>query len=300
MTDRARWAAVVVNYEAGDLLTVCVRSLLADTGGPDGAGAPEVVVVDNGSADGSVAALLAVLPEVRVITPGRNLGYAAAANVGIAATTAPVVAVCNPDLDVAPGTAAAMVARLDAEPDLAALGPRIDNPDGTLYPSARRDPGLGDALGHALFGLLAPGNRFTRRYRQLDVDPARARDVDWASGAMLFLRRSALTSVGGWDERYFMYMEDVDLCWRLRRLGWRVGFEPAGRAVHVQGASTDRTPYRMIAEHHRSAFRFAERRWHGPRRLLLLPAAVFLAARAGLEIGARALGSRPVRPRVSG
>ena len=290
------WAAVVVNYEAGDLLTVCVRSLLAD----DGAGAPEVVVVDNGSADGSVAALRAVLPDVRVITPGHNLGYAAAANVGIAATTAPVVAVCNPDLDVAPGTAAAMVARLDAEPDLAALGPRIDNPDGTLYPSARRDPGLGDALGHALFGLLAPGNRFTRRYRQLDVDPTRARDVDWASGAMLFLRRSALTSVGGWDERYFMYMEDVDLCWRLRRLGWRVGFEPAGRAVHVQGASTDRTPYRMIAEHHRSAFRFAERRWHGPRRLLLLPAAVFLAVRAGLEIGARALGSRPVRPRVSG
>ena len=251
-------------------------------------------------ADGSVAALRAVLPDVRVITPGHNLGYAAAANVGIAATTAPVVAVCNPDLDVAPGTAAAMVARLDAEPDLAALGPRIDNPDGTLYPSARRDPGLGDALGHALFGLLAPGNRFTRRYRQLDVDPTRARDVDWASGAMLFLRRSALTSVGGWDERYFMYMEDVDLCWRLRRLGWRVGFEPAGRAVHVQGASTDRTPYRMIAEHHRSAFRFAERRWHGPRRLLLLPAAVFLAVRAGLEIGARALGSRPVRPRVSG
>ncbi len=304
MVHEPHWAAVVVNYEAGELLTVCVRSLLAD----DSLGTPEVVVVDNGSTDGSIATLRAALPDhlagpladVRVITPGRNLGYAAAANVGIAATTAPVVAVCNPDLDVAPGTGAAMVARLDAEPDLAALGPRIENPDGTLYPSARRDPGMGDAIGHALFGLVAPRNRFTRRYRQLDVDPARPRDVDWVSGAMLFLRRSALTSVGGWDERYFMYMEDVDLCWRLRRLGWRVAYEPGGRATHVQGASTARTPYRMIAEHHRSAYRFAERRWRGVRRLFLIPAACFLAVRAAVEICARALGSRPGRPRVSG
>ena len=295
-SDRTTWAAVVVNYEAGELLTVCVRSLFAD----DSAGPPEVVVVDNGSTDGSITALRAALPDVRVVTAGRNLGYAAAANVGIAATAAPVVAVCNPDLDVVPGTGAAMVARLDAEPDLAALGPRIENPDGSLYPSARRDPGIGDAIGHALFGLVAPRNRFTRHYRQLDVDAAQPRDVDWASGAMLFLRRSALPSVGGWDERYFMYMEDVDLCWRLRRLGWRVAYEPGGRAIHVQGASTARTPYRMIAEHHRSAFRFAERRWRGPRRLLLVPAAVFLAGRAAVEIAVRALGSRPGRPRVSG
>lgn len=296
MDEQPTWAAVVVNYEAGDLLTVCVRSLLAD----ESAGVPEVVVVDNGSADGSIAALRAAVPDVRVLTPGHNLGYAAAANVGIAATTAPVVAVCNPDLDVIAGTGAAMLARFAAEGDLAAVGPRIDNPDGSLYPSARRDPGIGDAIGHALFGLIAPRNRFTRRYRQLDVDPARARDVDWVSGAMMFLRRSALTSVGGWDERYFMYMEDVDLCWRLRRLGWRVAYEPAGRAIHVQGASTARTPYRMIAEHHRSAYRFAERRWHGARRVLLVPAALFLAARAAVEIAARALGSRPGRPQVSG
>jgi N-acetylglucosaminyl-diphospho-decaprenol L-rhamnosyltransferase len=296
----AKWAAVVVNYEAGELLTVCVQSLLADDAAGTSGMAPEIVVVDNGSTDGSVAALLAAVPGVRVVTPGRNLGYAAAANVGIAATTAPVVAVCNPDLDVLPGTAAAMLARLDAERDLAALGPRIENPDGSIYPSARRDPGIGDAIGHALFGLVLPRNRFTRRYRQLDVDPARARDVDWVSGAMIFLRRSALTSVGGWDERYFMYMEDVDLCWRLRRLGWRVAYEPAGRATHVQGASTARTPYRMIAEHHRSAYRFAERRWRGARRLLLVPAAVFLALRAALEVGARALGSRSGRPRISG
>jgi N-acetylglucosaminyl-diphospho-decaprenol L-rhamnosyltransferase len=296
VADPARWAAVVVNYEAGPLLSTCVQSLLAD----DSAGVPEVVVVDNGSTDGSVVQLLAAVPGVRVVAPDHNLGYAAAANVGIAATTAPVVAVCNPDLDVASGTGARMLARFDAEPDLGALGPRIVNPDGSQYPSARRDPGLADAAGHALFGLLAPRNRFTRRYRQLDVDPGRPRDVDWVSGAMVLLRRRALASVGGWDERYFMYMEDVDLCWRLRRLGWRVAYEPGGQVTHVQGASTAAVPYRMILEHHRSVYRFAARRWHGVRRLLLLPAAVFLAARAAIEICARAVGARPGQPRVSG
>jgi N-acetylglucosaminyl-diphospho-decaprenol L-rhamnosyltransferase len=291
-----RWAAVVVNYEAGPLLRACVESLLADTS----AGPPEVVVVDNGSGDGSVAALRRALPAVRVVEPGRNVGYAAAANRGTAVTTAAVVAVCNPDLEVRPGTGAAVLARFAAEPDLAAVGPALRNPDGSRYPSARAHPALSDAVGHALLGRVRPRNRFTRRYRQLDVDWTRARDVDWLSGAMLFLRRSAVDSVGGWDERYFMYVEDVDLCWRLGQLGWRISYDPAGEAIHVQGASTARRPYRMIVEHHRSVYRFAERRWRGARRLLLVPAAVFLTGRALVEMAAQALRTRPEAPRVSG
>ena len=295
-----RWAAVVVNYEAGPLLTACVRSLLADRS----AGEPEVVVVDNGSSDGSTAMLGRELPGevsgVRVLEPGTNLGYAGGANRGIAATHAPIVAVCNSDIEVAFGTGAAMLARFDAEPDLAALGPVIRNPDGSQYPSARAVPSAGDALGHALFGLVRPANRFTRRYRQLGVDPAAPRDVEWLSGAAIWLRRSALESVGGWDERYFMYLEDVDLCWRLRRAGWRVAYEPGGTVVHVQAVSTDRHPYRMIIRHHRSAYRFAAQRWRGARRLLLVPAAALLLVRAGAMIVVRALGARPGRARVTG
>ncbi|MDQ1431565.1 MAG: N-acetylglucosaminyl-diphospho-decaprenol L-rhamnosyltransferase [Actinomycetota bacterium] len=291
-----RWAAVVVNYESGPLLLACVESLLADTS----AGAPEVVVVDNGSRDGSIAVLREARPAVRVIEPGRNLGYAAAANRGTAVTTAPVIVVCNPDLEVLPGTAAAMWARFAAEPDLAAVGPALRNPDGSRYPSARTHPAVLDAIGHAVVGRVRPRNRFTRKYRQLDVDWTRSRDVDWLSGAMLFLRRAAVDSVGGWDEHYFMYMEDVDLCWRLRRLGWRIAYEPAGEATHVQGASTAHRPYRMIVEHHRSAYRFAHRRWRGARRVLLGPAAVFLTGRALVEMAAQASGTRPDLPRVSG
>jgi N-acetylglucosaminyl-diphospho-decaprenol L-rhamnosyltransferase len=290
------WSAVVVNYESGSLLLDCVRSLMAD----DGAGVPEVVVVDNGSTDGSVARLRDAVPDVKVLEPGTNLGYAAAANRGIAATRAPVVVVANPDLVVARGTAAAVLARFAAEPDLAAVGPALLNADATQYPSARAHASTVDAVGHATLGRVLPRNRFTRRYRQLDADWSRARDVDWVSGALIYLRRSALGSVGGWDERYFMYLEDVDLCWRLRRVGWRVGYEPAGCATHVQGASTTRRPYRMIVEHHRSAYRFAARRWRGPQRLLLVPAACFLTVRALFDMLARALRTRPETPRITG
>jgi N-acetylglucosaminyl-diphospho-decaprenol L-rhamnosyltransferase len=285
--DRARWAAVVVNYESGDLLEACVRSIQADTS----AGKPELVVVDNGSSDGSTDALRDDAA-VTVVDPGRNLGYPGAANLGIARTTAAVVAVCNADLRVSPGAAGVMVRRLDAEPDLGAVGPLVREPDGKIYPSARRVPSTGDAVGHGLVGLVKPDNPYTRRYRELDADPLQPRDVDWVSGAAIWLRRRALESVDGWDDGYFMYVEDVDLCWRLRGAGWRVGYEPAAEVVHVQGASTAHHPYTMIAAHHRSLLRFAAKRWHGWRRVLLVPAAAYLGVRAGLAMAVHA-----VRPR---
>ena len=291
------WAAVVINYEAGAALWDCVRSLLADTsaGRP-----PEVVVVDNGSSDGSAAAVARSLPAVKVLHPGANLGYARAANLGIAATHAPVVAVCNPDLEVEDGAAGALVPRLAAEADLGAVGPLIRNTDGTIYPSARSDPRVRDAVGHGLLGFVWRTNPFTRRYRQLDADPSRPRDVDWVSGAAVWLRRDALDTVGGWDERYFMYVEDVDLCWQLRRRGWRVGYEPGAVVTHVQGATTAKHPYRMITEHHRSLYRFASKRWRGARRLALPLAAAFLAVRAALAMADHALRRRPKPPQVTG
>lgn len=292
----ARWDAVVVNYEAGSVLERCVRSLLADT---SAGGAPDVVVVDNGSSDGSLAPVEPMVPRVRIIRPHANIGYARAANLGIAATDSAVLAVCNPDVEIAPGTAAEILARFTSELDLGAVGPTVRNPDGTVYPSARSVPRLRDAVGHGLLGLVWRTNPFTRRYRQLDADPSRPRDVDWVSGAAIWLRRDALDAVGGWDEGYFMYVEDVDLCWRLREAGWRIGYEPGGEVVHLQGRSTAQHPYRMIAEHHRSLFRFARKRWRGVRGALLVPAALFLTVRAGLAMAEHALRRRAEPPRVS-
>ncbi len=283
-----RWAGIVVNYEAGPLLTACVTSLLADRS----AGDADVVVVDNGSTDGSTRELQAAHPEVRVIVPGSNLGYGGGANRGIAVTQAPVVLACNPDTRVDPDAAAAALARFDTEADLGALGPMVMEEDGSVYPSARRVPSLVDSVGHAVLGGLWRSNPFTGRYRELDADPRVARDVDWVSGAAMWLRREALDSVGGFDDAYFMYVEDVDLCWRLRGAGWRVAYEPSARVVHRGGVSTARHPYKMIVRHHRSWLRFARKRYRGARRMLLAPAAAFLALRATILCSCRALSSR--------
>lgn len=281
-----RWSAVVVTYEAGDHLTACVDSLLADRS----AGAsPGVVVVDNGSTDGSVADLRVRHPSVPVVTPGANLGYARAANLGIAATRTEVVAVCNPDVTVVPGAGAVMLDRFATDPRLGAAGPAIFGPDGTWYPSARRDPGPAVALGHAALGRLAPGNPFTRRYRNLDLPPDRSREAAWVSGAALWLRRRALDDIGGWDERFFLFFEDVDLGRRLRQAGWRVTYEPGARVVHALGVSRARRPATSVLAHHRAALQYAAKWWHGPRRLLLGPAAFVLAARAGAELAAQLL-----------
>ncbi len=292
-TAHSDWAAVVVNFEAGALLVECVRSLFA--GNPPA----ELVVVDNASTDDSIANLRSAFPNVRVVEAPGNVGYATGANLGIAATRAPVVAVLNPDTELDPGTADAMVRRLDATPRAGAVGPRIRNTDGSDYPSARSIPKLIDAIGHGLLGLFRPQNRFTRRYRQLDADPNVSRSVDWLSGAAVWLRRSALDDVGGWDERYFMYMEDMDLCWRLKRNGWDIVYDPEGTVLHVQGVSTARDPYRMLAEHHRSAYRFTQRRFTGWRRCLLPFAAVYLGARAVLAMAAHAYRGRGAPPVVA-
>ncbi len=284
-----RVEAVVVNYNARDELLACVASLRDD-------GLADIIVVDNGSVDGSGAALAAADPEVRFIETEANLGYGGGANRGLAEGNRELVLVCNADVVVRPDSVAAMAAVLDADPALALVGPRLLNSDETLYPSARTFPSLVDAMGHGFLGLVAPRNRFSRSYKMLDWDHGGRRSVDWVSGSCFLARRQALEDLGGFDVSYFMYLEDVDLCWRLRRAGWGVAYEPSGCVLHVQGVSTDQHPYRMIVAHHRSLLRFAWRTTSGWRRLLLPVVAVGLVLRAGAAAAQRAAG-RPRPPR---
>jgi N-acetylglucosaminyl-diphospho-decaprenol L-rhamnosyltransferase len=274
VSDR-RVAAVIVNYNTRDYLLECVRSLRAD-------GMDRVVVVDNDSVDGSVDALRRSDPDAEVIATGANLGFGVAANRGVARAVADYVLILNPDTVVEPGTVKALVEALERDARMAAVGPRIHSPDGTLYPSVRRFPDLGVAAGHAFLGLVWPDNRYTRTYRMLDWDHNQPRPVDWVSGTCMLVRRGAFEAVGGFDPAYFMYVEDVDLCWRLWRAGWTVGYEPGGLVTHTIGGSSQLTPYRMILAHHLSLFRFAERTTEGPRRAVLPAVAAGLALRTVL------------------
>jgi N-acetylglucosaminyl-diphospho-decaprenol L-rhamnosyltransferase len=279
-------AAVVINYNASDHLAECIRSLYAD-------GFTEVVVADNASSDDFAAVLLKIDPAPVVIHTGANLGFGAGANRGVEATSAPLVAVMNPDVVIESGTRKALVDAFERDPRLAIAGPRVDNRDGSLYPSARTFPSLLDAAGHAVFGFVAPANRFTRRYRMLDWDHAAGRDVDWVSGTFLVVRRDVFDRVGGFDEGYFMYVEDVDLCWRVGRDGGRVAYEPEARVTHAIGASSEQTPYRMILAHHRSLWRFSRRTTGGVRRALLPVVGLSLAGRVLLAWLQRAIRRRP-------
>ena len=273
-------SAVVVNYNGGQALGDCVASLRAEQ-------VADVIVVDNGSRDDSLHALRAGDRGAVWQPVGENLGYGRAANVGARSAHGRYLVVCNPDLVVKPGTVARLAAVMDRDLGVGIAGPRVVNADGTLYPSARAFPSLVDALGHGLLGLFRPANRFSRRYKLLDWDHAQTRTVDWVSGAFFLIRRDAWNAVDGFDPAYFMYMEDVDLCWRVTNAGWRVVYEPSGEIVHLQGMSTDRQPYRMILAHHRSMWRFAARSTRGWRRALLPVIGIGLLGRAGVACSSK-------------
>lgn len=288
-----RVAAVVVDYEAADHLGGCVRSILDE-------GVTEVVVVENGDPGPARRALGEVAAAVPLLVTGRNLGYGAGTNRGLAATAgtpggvasdgraaagpsggegSELVLVCNPDLRLHPGAVAAMVAALDAEPTWALVGPRMLTAEGAVYPSVRSFPSMVDAAGHALLSPFRPDNRFSRRYRPAEAGGDRPGEAGWVSGACFLARRAAMEELGGFDEAYFMFAEDMDLCWRARQAGWGIGVQPAAVVTHVEGVSRSRHPYRMLLAHHRSALRFAARTSTGWRRLALPLAAVVLGLR---------------------
>ena len=284
-------SAVVVSFNSAEYLPDCLRSLRSE-------GLAEVVVADNASADASIEVARAAGPEVTAMETGANLGFGAAANRGVARTNGDYVLILNPDTVVEPGAVKTLTEALDADPGLAAVGPRMENLDGTLYPSVRRFPALGVAFGHAFLGMVWPTNPFTSRYRMLEWDHERsAADVDWVGGACVMVRRSAFDVVAGFDEGYFMYVEDVDLCWRMGQAGWRIGYEPAARVVHALGGSSRVVPYRMIAEHHRSLLRFVSKTGTGPRRVLLPVVAAGLALRTLLAWTHHAVAGRLDRSR---
>ncbi len=278
-----RVSAVIVNYNTRQHLLDCVRSLRED-------GVADVVVADNGSRDGSAEAVWNADPEVTVVHTGGNLGYGGGANRGSALTRGDLLLVCNADVRVEPGAVKSLVAALDGDARVAVVGPLIEDPEGSVYPSPREFPSVADAVGHGFLGMVTPANRFSRRYRMLDSDRSYGAEADWVSGSCFLVRRGVWEALGGFDESYFMFAEDVDLCWRAWKSGWTVAFEPAARVVHVRGASTELAPYRMILAHHRSLLRFARRTLVGWRRCLLPVVALGLVARAALACAQRATG----------
>ena len=248
-------------------------------------GPRELVVVDNGSADGSVDEVRRRFPEVEVVVPGRNLGYGAAANRGVAATTEPLVLVCNSDLEVGPGALAILAAVLAGEPGCALVGPLIRNRDGTPVSVGPPVPHAGRRRRACLVGDLRPRQPIHPLLPPGHRRAGRAGDPSWWTGCQgraFWSGGRPSSRWGGSTRRTSCTLEDVDLCWRLGRAGWTVAYLPTAEVTHLQGVSTDRHPFRMILEHHRSLLRFAGRSSRGWRRALLPLVALGIGARACL------------------
>ena len=271
---------VVVTFNPGQTIADFLGSV-------PGAGAvASVTVVDNSSSD-DAARLAATSAGARFIQTGRNAGYGTAANAGAAAGAASWVLICNADIELAPGAVDALVAVGEGDPSIGSVGPLVLELDGTVYPSARPLPGIVMGGGHAALGRIWPSNPFSRRYR-IELDPAGGEvEAGWLSGSCVLVRREAWTRLGGFDEDFFMFFEDVDLGRRLRDAGYLNVWTPSAIVTHLGGHSWRSDPAPMLAAHHNSAAKYLRLAyphwWQGPARWL---GGAFLAARERSEIAA--------------
>lgn len=249
---------LVVNWNVRDLLRRCLQSILANLP----ACQLEIIVVDNGSTDGSVEMVRTEFPQVHLIANPDNRGFPAANNQGLAVARGRYVLLLNPDTEVVGNALETMVAFADAHPDVGVVGPMLLNPDGTVQSSRRRFPTLLTAVFESTWLQPYAPRRLLARYYVLDRPDDEVQDVDWVTGAALMARREAIEQVGPLDEGFFMYSEELDWCRRFRKAGWRVVYLPTARVIHYGGKSSEQVlPARHI-HFQRSKIRYF-RKYHG-------------------------------------
>jgi GT2 family glycosyltransferase len=238
-------SVTIVGWNRSDLLASCLRSVFATPRSVD----YEVIVVDNASQDDSVAMVRAAFPQATLLASARNLGFARAQNQAIGVARGRYVLMLNPDATIRPDTIPTLLRLMARHPTVGALGCAEDRQRGlgTATSGAFLDyPSLARTSGENLWAALRPPRTVDLRWL---LDPVRRwmgeelREVDvlevaWCVGALLFVRREALAQVGGFDEQFFLFDEDLDLCRRMREAGWRIAFTTETRFSHVGGASS--------------------------------------------------------------
>jgi N-acetylglucosaminyl-diphospho-decaprenol L-rhamnosyltransferase len=266
----------VVSWNTAKLTARALRTLLDSDQGCS----VRVLLRDNGSTDGTPDVLKELVPEAEVDAGAVNLGFAAGVNTLIARSTAPWLMLLNSDAWPEPAALGALVQAAEQHPRAAAIAPRLERPDGTLEHSTFPFPSLRIAAIMAFRRQRLPEARADALMLEGAWKHDRPRRVDWAVGAALLLRREAIEAIGGFDEGFFMYVEDVEWCWRAANLGWEIWFEPGAVVRHVGNASGEqRYGARRTAAYMANTFRFF-RREHGR---------VAAAAYRGLTVAGSAL-----------
>ncbi len=241
-------SVVIVNWNVCDLLRCCLHSLLANTQHPTSPIQIELIVIDNASSDGSAEMVRTEFPQVQLIANDQNQGFTAATNQGLAVAQGRYLLLLNPDTEVVGDALATMVRYMDAHPQVGALGPQLYYPDGSRQPSRRRFPTFTTALVEStIIQEWWRDNRFLRRYYMADTPDDTIQEVDWVIGACLLVRRQVYEQVGGLDEGFFMYSEELDWCRRIKDAGWQVVYLPTATVIHHEGRSSEQVvPARHI------------------------------------------------------
>lgn len=258
---------IIVNYNTCDLLRACLRSVYASEGGYS----CEVIVVDNHSSDNSVAMVQQEFPQAQVICCDVNCGYARANNLGLRAARGQHLLLLNPDTVLPPDALRSMLAFVEEHPDAGVAGPKLILADGSLDLACRRSFPTLEVAFYRLAGLSKryPDSSRFNRYNLGYLDPDLVAEVDSVVGAFMWIRRKALAQAGLFDERFFMYAEDIDLCYRIKiEHGWKVYYNPAVVVTHYKSQATSKRWVPMTIQFYRAMWLFHQK--HYARRTFFL------------------------------
>jgi len=253
-------AVIIVNYNVKDLLRKCLNSIFdfqKDL-------SFEVMVIDNHSEDQSTRMLKEKFPQVKLLENNRNLGFSAACNQGIRKSRGRYILLLNPDTEFTCGGISEMVEFMDSHPQVGICGPRMIDPQAKVLFSCRSFPSYLTAIssGQSIVNRLFPHNPLSRKYLLKDQNQSQKREVDWVSGSCLLTKREVFEKIGLLDELFFMYVEDVDFCYRAKNAGFSVYYFPNVEIIHHIGESTKKRKLLMQVEHHRSMYYFYRKHYH--------------------------------------
>jgi GT2 family glycosyltransferase len=241
-------SVVIVTWNAKSYVAECLQSMRENCQIP-----AEIIVVDNASSDGTPELVRSVFPECRLVETGANLGFAKGNNIGIALATGKYLFLVNSDVKILPGCVENLVELMEANPDMGLAGPQMLGADGSIRRSTMRFPTLWNSSCRAMaLDSVFPHSGVFAGYLMGDFNHQRTRDVEILNGWFWVVRRKALDQVGGLDEDFFMYGEDMDWSYRFRKAGWRNAFCAESTAVHYGGASSALAPARFYVEKQRA------------------------------------------------
>lgn len=240
----------------------------------------EVIVVDNGSTDKSVAMMREQFPQVHVIQNDYNSGFSHACNQGTRMAKGEVIVLFNPDMLMGDGVLSHTYELLTKERDIGVMGVKLVSPDGSIVRSVRRDPAFADQL-----AILSKMNRFfpqlTDKYLAMDFDYSRSQNVEQVRGSYFAFRRDVIDSVGMMDERFFVWFEEVDLCVRVRRAGYRIWYDATVQCTDIVGQYFKQVPTRIKQYNFMNSMRKYFKKWHPFWQSMVIAALLPLAVTAG-------------------